>query len=96
MRVYISIPISGLPYQEQRDKADRTKAALSRAGYEPLNPFEVYAGENPEYADYLCSDLRALMDCEAIYLCAGWQYSRGCRIERFVAQECGLKILYED
>lgn len=96
MKVYISLPISGLPYQQQRDKADRVKAALSRAGYEPVNPFEIYAGENPQYADYLCSDLRELMDCEAIYLCAGWQYSKGCRIERFVGQECGLKIFYEE
>ena len=48
------------------------------------------------YADYLCSDLRAPADCDAIYLCKGWNFSRGCRIERKFAEEFGLKILTEE
>ena len=95
MRIYISVPISGLDERKQREKADLTKAALSRAGHKPVNPFEICAGKNPEYIDYLVYDLRALYDCDAIYMCDGWQDSKGCRVEWFFAKTYGKKVIYE-
>ncbi len=95
MKVYISLPISGKE-KTAREKADIIKAALSRAGHTPVNPFDIYAGDKPSYADYLCSDLRALADCDAIFLCEGWQFSRGCRIERMFAEEFSKQIMYEN
>ena len=95
MKIYISIPISGHDEKEQREHADLIKATLSRAGHTPVNPFDIYAGKNPTYADYLCADLRALADCDAIFLCDGWQFSRGCRIERTFAEEFCKQIMYE-
>lgn len=94
-RIYISIPITGHDEKQVREHADRIKAALSRAGHTPVNPFEIYVGKNPTYADYLCADLRALADCDAIFLCSGWQFSRGCRIEANFAKEFDKQIMYE-
>ena len=96
MKIYISLPISGKPEKETREKADRIKAALSRAGHTPVNPFDIYAGDKPSYADYLCADLLALYDCDAIFLCEGWQFSRGCRIERMFAEEFCKTVMYEN
>lgn len=95
MKIYISIPISGHNVDEVREHADLVKAMLSRAGHTVVNPFDIYAGKTPSYADYLCCDLRALADCDAIFLCKGWQYSRGCRIERTFAEEFGKQVMYE-
>lgn len=95
MRVYISIPITDKDEQKQREHADLTKAMLSRAGHTPISPFDIYAGKNPKYEDYLCYDLRALADCDAIYLCEGWQFSRGCRIEANFAREFNKQFMYE-
>lgn len=95
MKVYISLPISNKDEVEAREHADLTKAMLGRAGHDPVNPFDIYCGKNPSYADYLCSDLRALADCDAIYLCEEWQFSRGCRIEANFANEFGKTIMYE-
>lgn len=95
MKVYISLPISGKDEVEAREHANLTKSMLSRAGHEAINPFDIYCGKNSSYADYLCSDLRALSDCDAIYLCEGWQFSRGCRIEANFANEFGKTIMYE-
>lgn len=95
MKVYISLPISGKE-KTAREKADIIRAALSCAGHTPVNPFDIYAGDKPSYADYLCSDLRALADCDAIFLCEGWQFSRGCRIERMFAEEFSKQIMYEN
>lgn len=93
MKVYISLPISGRDIDEARRQADLAAAKLSRLGHRPVNPFNIYAGKNPTYADHLCCDLRALMDCDAIYLCEGWEKSRSCRIEAGVAAEFGLEML---
>ena len=81
MKIYISVPISGRPIEEARHEADLTKRMLSIQGHQPVNPFEIYAGKNPTYEDHLACDLRALMDCDAIYMCPGWGLSIGCTIE---------------
>lgn len=95
MKIYISLPITGQE-KKAREKADLVKASLSRQGFAVTSPFDIYAGKNPEYADYICCDLRAMVDHDAVYFCAGWEESRGCRIEHTVASEFGLKRIYEE
>ena len=99
-RIYISLPISADP-AKAREKADLIKAKLSREGYGVINPFDVYAGKNPTYADYICYDLRAMLDCDGIIFCEGWEQSCGCNIEHDVAMRFkaygkkDFKIMYE-
>lgn len=100
-KIYISIPISGKNDKIQRQTAALTMAMLSRQGYKPVNPFDIYAGKNPDYWDHICYDLRALADCDAIYMCSGWERSLGCSIEHDFVQQCIAhkkkiyKIIYE-
>ena len=94
MTIYISLPITGQE-QEAREKADLTKAMLSRAGHKVITPFEVYAGKNPDYKDHIAFGIRALLDCDAIYLCDGWQFSQGCRLEAEAARIYKLQIMHE-
>lgn len=100
-RIYISIPISGHDEGKVREKADLIKARLSRDGYHPVSPFDVCAGKNPTYADHICYDLLAMLGCDGILFCAGWEKSCGCNIEHDVAMRFkahgkkDFKILYE-
>lgn len=94
-KVYISLPITGCDEAVQRQKAAEIAKQLRDKGYKPLSPFEIYAGEKPTYADYLCCDLRALADCDTVFFCDGWIESRGCRIERNFASEFNKEIIYE-
>lgn len=102
MKIYISIPISNLDLTTQRERADLVKSKLSREGHEVVSPFDIYAGKNPTYADYICYDLRAMMDCDAVYFCKGWHDSCGCIIEYGVASEFRkfgkkkFKFMYEE
>lgn len=100
-KIYISIPISHLDEKKVREHADMVKAKLSRDGYKPVNPFEIYAGQNPVYHDYLASDIRALLDCDGAFFCKGWNLSFGCNIEHDIATRMKIrdgekfKIFYE-
>lgn len=55
--IYISLPITGQERQAQ-EKADLVKAALSRKGYKPVSPFDIFAGKEAKYEDHICQDLR--------------------------------------
>lgn len=44
----------------------------------------------------LGKSIKDMSKADALFMCEGWKHSRGCRIERQVAQEYGIKILYED
>lgn len=85
MKIYISLPISGLDRDKVREKADLIKAKLSKEGHQPVSPFDVFAGKKPSYEDYICYDLRAMLDCDGIIFCRGWEQSCGCNIEHDVA-----------
>lgn len=91
-----------MDYDRQREHADMIKAKLSRKGYNPVSPFDIYAGTNPTYNDYLSCDIRVLLDCDGAYFCKGWRFSFGCNIEHDVARRLFLrdsnnfKIFYED
>lgn len=87
MRIYISLPITGRPEGKARQEADRIKHALSRKGHIAVSPFDIYCGKNPAYEDHICSDLRAMMDCDAVYFAPGWGNSVGCSIEFSVMRE---------
>lgn len=96
MRIYISIPISNCDEKKQREKADKIKIALSKSGYEVVNPFDIIPDKkNPDWFDYMGADLRELQKCDAIFLCKGWNNSKGCRLERFFAEEHGKALKFE-
>lgn len=85
MKIYLSLPISNLPIEQVRNKADLIKTYLSKSGQTVVSPFDIYAGENPTYEDHLAEDIRQLLNCDAIYLCKGWNMSCGCSIEHDIA-----------
>lgn len=96
MRIYISIPISNKDEKKQREKADKIKEALSKHGWEVVNPFDIKTDvENPTWFDYIKTDLEALSKCDAIYMCNGWKESKGCKIEMQYALDSGIKPRFE-
>ncbi len=99
MRVYLSGPMTGHP--ESNFPAFHAAAAALRAkGLEVVNPAEinVKGAENAadSYMACLRADLRAMMDCEAIALLAGWEKSNGANLELHVAHRVGMDVLFVD
>lgn len=100
-KIYISLPISGKDFKEQREYADKVAHSLSRQGWDVVNPFNIYAGRNPNYYDHLAFGLRALMDCDAVFFCREWVKSFGCNVEHdYVMRSIAMgrktyKVIYE-
>ena len=96
MKTYISGKISGIPEPEAREKFNNSAILLKAKGYTPVNPFDVPPNsDNPTWADYMAADIRALMDCNAIYMQRDWGQSKGARVEYQIALELGLVIMFE-
>lgn len=95
-KVYISGPISG--------KEDGNQAAFYEAAYRiikegafPVNPHDVgyFLPPGSSWLDYMRVDIKALVDCDEIYMLRGWWRSRGARLEWVIARGLGMKVRYE-
>ena len=92
-KTYLSGPMSNMPAFNY--PAFNAKAAELRAqGFEVVNPAEFGEQEGMEWHEYLRKDIRALMDCTAIYMLPGWSKSKGARLEHHIACELGFAVVY--
>ena len=94
LRVYLSGPMSGLPeynYPAFFAAADHYRCN----GWAVVNPAEI-AGPDPlDWDQYMRQDIRWLMDCDCISMLAGWEQSKGARVELFNAVALKMPILDE-
>jgi len=93
-KLYISLPITGHDIEDVRRTAARIQEMLEKRGYEVVNPLDIYAGENPGYFDHICSYLRALADCDGIFMAQGYYESRGCSLELAFARIYEKEVIY--
>ena len=107
-RCYIAGPIAGVPdFRERFAAAVPAVEALGYEVVNPCDiPPADHDGECPPGYDpgedasghtssacYMRADLRALLDCDAIFMLPGWRESRGATVEHAVAVACGMTIL---
>lgn len=102
LKIYIAGPMSGYPGLNW-DAFDRKERELTAAGWDVVNPARMdrEIGVNPDslgeydYEDAARRDIDALFGCDAIYLMAGFQFSKGACWERALAKHWGIKRYYE-
>ena len=103
-RIYLSLPIKNTGYttKERMKYADEVRRFLElRYGVRNENvivitPFDANENEDKDsYARKMGNDIEALLECDAIYLCEGWQNSKGCMAEFEVARIYGKEIIFE-
>ena len=91
MKVYISGPMTGYPDFNYPAFVEAATYWRSR-GYVVVSPAEINPDTGGEWADYLRSDLRALLECDVIAMLRGWEGSRGANLELYVARALGLEV----
>lgn len=95
MHIYISGPISDDPESEQ--KFQDAEDYLRSIGFKVVNPFKLDHGSKPnvKWEDFMRTDIKALVDCEQIYMLDGWRNSKGATLEHLIATQLKLKIIHQ-
>ena len=91
MKVYISGAISGRNIEDSKHQFSIASRYLISEGYDVVNPFNLETALL--YSLQMKIDIKALLECDAIYMLGGWQFSKGAKAEHDVAEICGMKIM---
>ena len=94
MKVYISGKISGIE-NEAPELFDKAENYLMSIGHEPVNPMKLNHNHDKSWSSYMKEDIKALCDCDAIYLLSNWNDSKGAIIEHAMAEVFNMKVQYE-
>ncbi len=93
-RVYISGRMTGMP--EYNYPAFHAAARRLRdLGFDVANPAEAPSPGSNTWLDYMRDAIALLVRCDGVAMLAGWQESRGARIEHDLAVSLGLVVMRE-
>ena len=88
MKVDISGAVTGI--DNYMNRFAKAQDYLSKKGYQVINPTTLPHNHGKTYEEYMKEDIKALMDCDYIYMLTGWPSSKGARIELEIAGICGI------
>lgn len=98
MKVIISQPMKNRTENDIKEERKRIIEKFNNMHIEVINT--IFTEEAPKNNNaavyYLGKSIQEMAKIDAIFMCPGWREARGCRIEYKIAQEYGIKILYED
>lgn len=83
-RIYVSLPISGYDLTERKLCALCAEKDIVEKYPKPLQvitPFTVCPDSDKPYSYFMGKDIEALLECDIVYFCEGWQNSDGCMLE---------------
>lgn len=96
MKVMISLPMSGIPDENVKERIKELKKKFAELHIEVIDSFltnEVKDSYHPGVY-YLGRTLMTFMHkIDAVYFDEGWEQARGCRVERNICNEYNIKIL---
>lgn len=95
-RIYVSLPISGLDYNAQKRHAMTVAQYLRDRGYFAITPFDINPTPTISYNAAMGRCVEILLECDVIYLCKGWESSKGCNAELQVALVYKKEIMVEN
>ena len=87
--------------EQARAERDWLREKLERRGYEVVDTyFKDGLAVPPKVVNvplyYLSQSLGKMAECDAVYLCDGWENARGCKVERAAAVAHDLEIIGYD
>lgn len=95
MKTYISGKITGLDKADFEQRFAAAEKELIEVGFEPVNPCKIAHDHDCTWESYMLCDIKALFECQAIYMLNNWRNSAGARIEHAIAIEKGMKVFYQ-
>ena len=98
-KIYISGPITGLERHVYLKNFDDAELKLRAMDYKVINPTKLLPSrflwiyKIIGYKLTLLYDIWHLLNCDGIYMIDGWQWSKGARLEKNIADVFGLEII---
>ena len=95
-KVYISGKISGLEFADAYSNFEFAEKYINLLNnHVAVNPMKIEHVHDLSWESYMVEDIRALFSCDAIYLLSNWEESKGARIEKAIAKEMDIEIIYQ-
>jgi hypothetical protein len=100
MKVMISLPMNGRKKEEVEKRLKELTAEFKKMHIDVVHSFdtkEIKVDSNNPRVFYLGRTIMKYMhDVDAVYFDKGWNDAKGCKIERAICREYGIKILDTD
>jgi hypothetical protein len=90
-KIYISGMISGIEEEAPR-LFENAEIQIKNAGFEPVNPMKLKHDHDKTWESYMKEDLKALFDCDGIFVLGNWIDSKGARIELDLAFKLNIPV----
>ena len=101
---YICLPIAGRE-EDIFKRVEIAKKEIIELGFEPISPLDLNSIGEEELKEHTRRDITAwymgrdietiISKCDVIYCCEGWEYSKGCNVERECAKQYSRDIIYQ-
>lgn len=93
-KAYISGKISGIENRAV-ELFEQAEKELIELGFEPINPMKLNHQHDLSWEAYMKQDIKALCDCDFIYLLRNYSDSKGALLELAIATELKIKVIYQ-
>ena len=104
-KVFISLPVSGQESTLGERYADAVEwlfanykdesiATVAQSNIQQMID-DMASVPQEEYPKYMGEDIKKVLECDAILMCDGWEYSKGCQVEHKAAVTFGKEIIYK-
>lgn len=93
-KIYISGKISGIE-NEAPELFAKAEKELQAKGFETINPMTLNHEHDKSWHSYMKEDVKALCECDEVFMLSNWTDSKGAIIEHTIAMYLGLKVQYE-
>ncbi len=93
-KIYISGQITGLKKQTCYKNFETGIMKLRRIDKFGVSPYQ--GDEGKTWNEYMKRGIETMMNCEGIFMLSNWRDSKGANIERSLAMQLGMKVMYED
>lgn len=98
MKIFMSQPMAGKSEEEIRLDKERAIQKLKWI-FGEFELIDSYIDERPDSGNiglwYLGKSIILMSEADLVFMIAGWQEARGCRIERLCADSYGIRVLFE-
>ena len=104
-KVFISLPVSGQESTLGERYADAVEwlfanykdesiATVAQSNIQQMID-DMESVPQDEYPKYMGEDIEKILECDAILMCDGWEYSKGCQLEHRAAELFDIEIIFK-